>query len=149
VRILCALLFAVPLGQVLAQQSATNDLPARFFAVDVFVDTKEAPLAAYQLEFTVTNGIAKIVGIEGGEHPAFTEPPFYDPKAIQQERVILAAFSTAAPSQLPKGKTRVATIHLQATGSTELKFEAKLQAAAGSNGKRIEAAINTEEKRAK
>ena len=51
-------------------------------------------LAAYQIEFSVTNILTKIVGIEGGQHPAFREPPFYDPKAMQQERVIIAAFST-------------------------------------------------------
>jgi len=114
-------------------QSTTNS-PIRFQAVDVFVDSKDAALAAYQLEFTVASGDAKIVGIEGGEHPAFTEAPFYDPKAIQHERVILAAFSTQPAAKLPKGKTRVATIHLQVSGNYELKFEIRLHAAANSAG---------------
>jgi hypothetical protein len=49
----------------------TNPVVAtRFRAVDIFVDSTNKPLAAYQLEFTASAG-AKIVGIEGGEHAAF------------------------------------------------------------------------------
>jgi hypothetical protein len=97
----------------------TNEAPIRFRAVDIFVDSKDKPLAAYQLEFSVTGADAKIVGIEGGEHAAFSTPPFYDPKAMQQERVIIAAFSTNAVSRLPQGRTRVATIHLQTRATSE------------------------------
>ena len=122
-------------GLAFAQPVATNSV--RFQAVDVFVDSKDSTLAAYQLEFTVTSGNAKIVGIEGGEHPAFSEAPFYDPQAIQHERVILAAFSAQSADSLPTGKTRVATIHLQISGERELKFELKLQAAANSAGAEI------------
>ena len=117
--------FAFATGAV-AQSTATNAI-VRFRTVDVFVDAKDQPLAAYQLEFAVTNTSAKIVGIEGGEHPAFAQPPFYDPKAMQHERVIIAAFSTEAADKLPKEKTRVATIHLQTRGKTELGFDTKLQ----------------------
>src|SRR5512140_2968924 len=90
---------------LLAQQPATEEGRSRFGAVDIYVDSGSTPLAAYQLEFTATNGVAKIVGIEGGEHTAFRQPPFYDPKAIQHERVILAGFSTADAAGLPIGKT--------------------------------------------
>ena len=69
------------------------------------MDSGSTPLAAYQIEFTATNGIARIVGIEGGAHPAFRQPPFYDPKAIQHEHVIIASFSTANAADLPTGKT--------------------------------------------
>ena len=129
------------------QQTDTNSV--RFQAVDIFVDSQATVLAAYQLEFAVTNGNAKIVGIEGGEHPAFAEAPFYDPKAIQHERVILAAFSTQAADKLPIGKTRVATIHLQISGTDELKFETKLTTAASSDGNKISVTISATEKRAK
>src|SRR5262245_59605150 len=88
-------------ARLVAGQPAGEEGPGRFRAVDIYVDSGSAPLAAYQLEFSVTNQVAKIVGIEGGDHEAFREPPFYDPKAIQQERVILAAFSTQASEQLP------------------------------------------------
>ena len=73
----------------------------RFRTVDIYVDSKQQSVAAYQLEWTTPGGDAKIVGIEGGENPAFKEPPYYDPKAIQHERVILAAFSTANVEALP------------------------------------------------
>ena len=135
---------AVPLC---AQQPADQEPRVRFRAVDIFVDSTNAPLAAYQLEFAVTNGVAKIVGIEGGEHPAFHEAPFYDPKAMQRERVIIAAFSTNAVSQLPAGRTRVATIHLQITGDSGPEFELKLSASAGPNGDRVAAGVSAEERK--
>ena len=86
---------------LLAQQPAIEEGRSRFGAVDIYVDSGSTPLAAYQLEFAATNGVAKIVGIEGGEHAAFRQPPFYDPKAIQHERVIIASFSTAPATDLP------------------------------------------------
>lgn len=142
--LLLAFLYAF-CGQLFAQ--STNSI--RFQAIDLFADSETAALAAYQLEFTVTSGDAKIVGIEGGEHPAFAEAPFYDPKAIQQERVILAAFSTHSGDKLPRGKTRIATIHLQIRGSDELKCETRLTAAANSDGSKIAVTISATEKRAK
>ncbi len=128
-----------------AQQPATEEGRSRFRAVDIYLDAKGTPLAAYQLEFTITNVVAKIVGIEGGDNPAFRNPPFYDPKAMQHERVILAAFSTQAAEKLPSGKTRVATVHLQIIGNAEPKFELKLQAAADPEGKQITAIANCQE----
>jgi hypothetical protein len=148
-RILLALLSALICTSVSAQQTTTNNAAVRFQAVDIFVDTKDKPLATYQVEFTVTGGNAKIVGIEGGEHPAFAEPPFYDSKAMQHERVIIAAFSTAVADKLPKAKIRVATIHLQISGEDELKFEAKLQTAASADGNKLPADVSSTEKGAK
>jgi hypothetical protein len=121
----------------------------RFCAVDIYLDSKGKPLAAYQLEFSVTNGNAKIVGIEGGEHPAFEEPPFYDPKAMQHEKVILAAFSTEAAEKLPKGKTRVATIHLQTNGAGEMGIQLKLQTAGDDNGNKITPDASADERNGK
>lgn len=130
-----------------AQTASTNTL--RFQPVEIYADAHTNALAAYQLEFNVTSGNAKIVGIEGGEHAAFAEAPFYDPKAMQNESVILAAFSTQPADKLPTGKTRVATIHLQISGSDELQFETKLTTAANSEGKKIAVTISATEKRAK
>jgi hypothetical protein len=132
-----------------AEEAPTNTTAIHFQAVDVMVDSPGQSLAAYQLEFAVTNVTAKIVGIEGGEHPAFAEPPFYDPKAMQHERVILAAFSTNAVSQLPAGKTRVATIHLQISGVAQPKYHLKLPVAADANGNKIPATATIEERKAK
>src|SRR5436190_21520886 len=136
------------LGTLLAQPAATNQT-VRFQAVDIFIDSKETPLAAYQLEFQVKTGDAKVVGVEGGEHSAFKDAPFYDPKAIQQERVIIAAFSTTAADKLPKARTRVATIHLQITGHQKPEFHLRLETAATSNGNKIPVAGTFEERKAK
>jgi len=126
--------FAFFSRQVSAQGAAA---PVRFSAVEVFVDSGAQPLAAYQLTFTATSGDVKIVGIEGGEHPAFKEAPHYDPKAIQHERAILAAFNTASADNLPKGRTRVATVHVQITGAVRPVYAVKLEAAANLEGSRV------------
>lgn len=139
---------AALLGTLLAQPAGTNQT-VRFQAVDVFVDSKEVPLAAYQLEFSVKNSDAKVVGVEGGEHPAFKDAPFYDLKAIQQERVIIAAFNTATADQLPKAKTRVATIHLQILGEPQPQYVLTLQAAATAEGRKIPAEVTFEERKPK
>lgn len=124
--------------------SATNTI--RFRTVDITLDSGDQALAAYQVAFTATGGNAKIVGIEGGEHPAFKEPPFYDPKAMQGERVIIGAFSTNAADKLPAGKTRVATIHLQTTGDSMPRYEVQVKAAATVGGKKISVHANAGER---
>ena len=140
------LLVAVLLGTWLAQPAVTNQA-VQFRAVDIFIDSKETPLAAYQLEFRVKTGDAKVVGVEGGEHPAFKDAPFYDPQAIQHERVIIAAFSTAAADKLPEGKTRVATIHVQLSGHQPPQFDLRLEAAATTGGKSIRVEGTFEERK--
>jgi hypothetical protein len=145
--LLATILFLGLAARLFAQPAAPEQGGTRFCAVDIYMDSKAAPLAAYQLEFAVTNSVAKIVGIEGGEHPAFHEPPFYDPKAMQHERVIIAAFNTAAADKLPSGRTRVATIHLLITASGPLQCELKLQAAGNAEGVRIAATASFEERK--
>ena len=147
-RLLGVMIFVLAAG-LFAQQPALEEGRSRFRAVDIYVDSKGTPLAAYQLEFYATNGVAKIVGIEGGEHAAFREAPFYDPKAIQHERAIIAAFSMASSDKLPTGKTRVVTIHIQVIGAEEPRFELKLQTAGGVNGRRISVEASLEERKAK
>jgi len=135
------LLLTLSLLPALAAEPATA---TRFQAIHVYLDAREEPLAAYQLLLRATTGNVKIVGIEGGESDAFKQPPYYDPKAIQQERVILAAFSTRPKSELPTGKVRVATIHLQVTGDAAPEFETKLQAAANHDGRKLAPIISLE-----
>ena len=130
-----------------AQQPANEEGRTRFRTIDIFVDSRSTPLAAYQVEFAATNGMVKIVGIEGGEPEAFRQPPVYDPKAMQQDRVIIASFSTADASTLPKGKTRVATIHIQVSGDQVPQFEIKLQTAGDSRGQKISAHATFEERK--
>jgi len=140
-------LFLWPAAELLAQPPADEEGRTRFCAVDIFIDSGSTPLAAYQFRFAVTNGTARIVGIEGGEHAAFRQPPFYDPKAIQTDVAIVAAFSTAPSAELPAGKTRVATIHLRVTESSRRQFELKLQTAADARGNKFTCVATFEERK--
>jgi hypothetical protein len=113
--------------------------PSRFSAVHVYVDSGDKPLAAYQFELTAKSGSAKLVGLEGGDHAAFRQPPYYDPRALLNDKVIVAAFSTAA--DLPKNKTRVATLMVRVAGQGEPTYDARLTAAATADGGRIDARL--------
>ena len=125
-------------GQETRPVSATQPV-IRFTAVDVFVDSGEQPLAAYQFEFAAEVGGIKIVGIEGGEHSAFAEPPYYDEAAMNHDRAIIAAFNTGR--DLPRGKTRIARLHLQITGGPEPQYAVKLDVAGSTDGSEIEAVV--------
>ena len=116
----------------------TSEPSVRFATVDVSVDPKGQPLAAYQLEFVADAQRVKLVGVEGGDHAAYREPPYYDPAALSRHRVILAAFSTS--SDLPRSATRVARLHLQITGNEKPAWEAKLMVAADAGAQKIPAA---------
>ena len=105
---------------------------ASFRPVAVYLDSGDQPLAAYQVEIIVRG--AEIVGVEGGEHPAFQDAPYYDPAALQGGRIIIAAFNTG--SDLPHGKTRVATLHMRETAAAP-DYEITLIAAASTGGTRI------------
>ena len=120
-----------------------------FRSVDIFIDSGNQPLAAYQLTFRSTNGSIKIVGIEGGEHSAFAEPPYYDPEAMQKDHVIIAAFNTSPATQLPSGRTRVATIHLQTDVNPAPSYKLEVSAAATSDGKRISVKAHLQERTAR
>jgi hypothetical protein len=112
---------------------------SRFAVVDVYVDAGDVPLAAWQVEVRAVAGSVKLVGVEGGEHAAFREPPFYDPAALHagdgksDGRIILGAFNIG--DELPTGRTRVARLHVEVEG--EAKYEAKLTACATRDGDRI------------
>jgi len=124
-------------------------VPRTFRAVDLFVDSGSQPLAAYQLSFACAAADAKIVGIEGGEHSAFAEPPYYDPKAMQNNRVVVAAFNTASSGQLPRGRMRIATIHIQTSASAERRYELKVDAAATAAGESMTVSAEAIERNAK
>jgi hypothetical protein len=139
-------LSAAVAGAVLAQP-ASSDANVRYCAVDIVIDSRGNPLAAYQCEFFVKTGSAKVVGVEGSKHPAFKDAPFYDPAAIQHERVILAAFTTTSADKLPVGKTRVATVHLQITGERNPGYAVKLETAATLEGRKIAVETTYEERK--
>ena len=131
---------------VLAQQSeqdySTAQPGVRFAPLHIYLDSGNNSLAAYQFELKATAGQIKIVGVEGGSHKAFKEAPYYDPAALAKDRIIIAAFSTG--SDLPKGRTRIATVHLQIVGDTEPQYELKLAVAGDADGKEIPAEITFE-----
>jgi hypothetical protein len=112
--------------------------------VAVFVECGDAPLAAYQLDLRATTGNVRIVGIEGGEHAAFADPPYYDPAAIQGDRVIIGAFSTAPADTLPTGRTRIATVHVQVSGDRQPEYKAELSVAATVDGGAIPGRLTLE-----
>jgi len=122
--------------------SRPTEPSVRFAPVHIYIDSGDAPLAAYQFELRATTSSVKIVGVESGEHPAFNDAPYYDPAALMNDRIIIAAFSTGA--DLPKGRTRIATIHLQITGDTEPRYELKLTVAADADGREFPAEITFE-----
>ncbi len=118
--------------------------PVRFVPVDVFVDSGREQLAAYQVEVEVVAGDAQIVGVEGGEHPAFVNPPYYDAKALMGGRIILAAFSTSP--ELPDGRHRAFTLHVREAGGA-VKYRLKLVAAGDGSGDELPATVSLERRR--
>jgi hypothetical protein len=112
-----------------AHAVATQDAEkVRFGVLDIAVQIPDgAELGAYQIDLTPLPDLptrVRVVGIEGGEHDAFRTPPFYDPEAIGSERVILAAYSTAA--ELPTGMSRIARVHYEITGEGDLPAPVQL-----------------------
>ncbi len=114
-----------------------QDEPVHFTAIDVYVDSVDQRLAAYQFELAAEIGQITIVGVEGGQHQAFAEPPYYDPEALNNKRIIIADFNTG--DDLPVGRTRVARIHLRVTGNQPPEYVVKLDVAASPEGHPIEA----------
>jgi hypothetical protein len=115
----------------------------RFASLHIYLDSENHALAAYQFELKATAGQIKIVGIENGEHPAFKEePPYYDPAAMANDRIIIAAFSTG--KDLPKGRTRIASIQLQIIGDVEPEYALKLTIVGDADGNEIPAKITYE-----
>ena len=141
--ILAGICLIVP---VLAQQSeqdySTAQSGVRFAPLHIYIDSGNSSLAAYQFELKTAAGQIKIVGVEGGRHEAFKEAPYYDSAALAKDRIIIAAFSTG--SDLPKGRTRIATIHLQIAGDAEPQYDLKLAVAADADAKEIPAEITFE-----
>jgi hypothetical protein len=119
--------------------SGAEPARARFETLDVILDA-ERPVAAYQVEIFVREGESSIVGVEGGEAP-FDEPPFYDPAALSQGRIILASFDTRAT--VAAGRHRVASLHVREVGGAAA-YEIRLTVAADIDGRRGAATASLE-----
>ena len=116
-----------------------------FTTVDVFV-VSDTPVAAWQVELTERRGAMQIVGIERGDDSTFRDPPFYDRVALERsttDRIVLASFSLSDAAQLPRGKVRVARVHVRATGSAQ-DYEARLVAVGTADGRPIDAQLSLE-----
>jgi hypothetical protein len=110
-----------------------------FAFVDVVVDSGSTPLAAWQVELVDGTKQASIVGIEGGEHAAFRDPPYHDRRALQKNRVVIAAFQT--DGALPTGSTRVARVHYHTSGMSPV-WHVQIVTAADADGRPIQAAVS-------
>jgi hypothetical protein len=135
--------WAMPTLQLVAaatiEERAKPDDSARFTVIDVFIDSRAEPLAAYEFELTTQSGDVQIVGIERGDDPNFSDPPYYDPAAMSQNRVIVGAFNTTA--NLPLGKTRVARLHVRVGPGERATYATKLIVAGSREGKAIGASV--------
>jgi hypothetical protein len=147
--LICISLIVPVLAQQADRYETAVQQKVRFAQLHIYLDSGNRALAAYQFELKATAGRpalakadVKIVGVENGEHPAFKEPPYYDPAALANDRIIIAAFSTG--KNLPKGRTRVTTIQLQIIGEVEPKYALELTVAGDANGNEIPAEITYE-----
>ena len=139
----------VGVGQGEDGRAPEVDAPVvRFAAYDVFVDSEDEGLGAWQVDVKAAEGqnagTVKIVGIEGGETDVYKEPPVYDPRAMMRDRVIIGAWSTE--KELPRGRTRVARIHVRLEGPAEWEpeFDVALDTAATGEGAVIAGEVSLE-----
>lgn len=101
-----------------------------FMHVELLVDTGTTPLAAYQVRIKPKRAAIRFVGVEGGDHDAFRTPPYYDPRALRQGDLILAAFSTNPAPLLPTGLRRLAALHIHVADGLPPEFDLELITAA-------------------
>src|SRR5690606_27878989 len=120
--------------------AASPAISSRFEVRDVLVDPGGAPLAAWQFELIDPENRVAIVGVEGGEHPAFRDPPYYDPASLARGRLKVAAFDLGR--ELPRARTRVARLHLAVRGEGDPPLEVRLVVAGDPEGREIPASIS-------
>lgn len=147
-RKLIAILMTLAISTALVRAQPPADMAGdddvRFVAFDVYIDSGDESLAAYQLDISDLSGRSKIVGVEGGEATAFDAPPYYDPAALHNEgRIILGAFTI--DDDATTGRTRVARLHMQIEGEQPVDFDVKLIVAADADGRDIDANVTITE----
>jgi hypothetical protein len=120
-----------------AAAAGPQEAPRDFGWIEVWIDSGADALAAWQVDVRITSPDARIAGIEGGDPAAFREPPTYDPRALRGERAVLAAFSTAPAEGLPRGRVRLATIHVELPAGATPQATITLEAAADPEGRRL------------
>lgn len=151
ILLLAGLLGATPpvLPQSVLSQSAlppSDGNNPRFAAIDIYLEASE-PLAAWQFELRESSGLMRVVGVENGDSGAFRDAPYYDLAAVNEgmaDRIIVADYSTNPAAELPTGRSRVATVHVQLEGPTEPDYVLNLMTAGGADGAPIRASIEFE-----
>ena len=116
---------------------------ARFEAVAIYLQSDE-PVAAWQFELGESSGQMRVVGIENGDSAAFEGAPYYDLEAVsggEADRIIVADYSLRPADELPTGRHRVATVHVQLQGFAEPEYNLSLMAAGGADGQPIQASV--------
>ena len=130
-------------GAALSAWPQAADPDIRFAALDIFVETAE-PLAAWQFELRESSGRMRVVGVENGDSAAFGDAPYYDLDAVNAgaaDRIIVADYSLGSAGELPTGRSRIATIHVQLEGTAAPDYVVNLVAAGGAGGEPIQASI--------
>ena len=134
------------LGAAAALSLAAQPEAGRFAAVDVFV-MSDTPVAAWQVELTERSGAMQLVGIERGDDATFRDPPFYDRVVLERaatDRIVLASFSLSDAERLPRGRVRIARVHVRTTGAAEPDYDLRLVAAGAADGQPIAAELSFE-----
>ena len=140
--LLCVGLLAATLP-VLPQSDGTD---FRFAALDIYFEAAE-PLAAWQFELRESSGRMRVVGVENGDSAAFRDAPYFDLATVNDgmaDHIIVADYSMNPTADLPTGRSRVATVHIQLEGLAEPEYVLSLMAAGGADGEPIQASIEFE-----
>lgn len=110
-----------------------------FTVVDVFIDPRGTPMAAYQFELSVAQGTVNFVGVEKGDGAGFQDPPYYDPAATNGSRIVVGAFNVGG--RLPQNRTRMARLHVHVQGDVKPIYNVRLMTAGDADGKPIPADV--------
>lgn len=116
--------------------------PRIFGTIVVTLDPAGQELAGWQLRADFGKSDARIVGVEGGEHPAYADPPHYDPKALNTGEIILAALGSN--EELPTDATIVAILHVEHDRSGLPPLEISEVVAVGADGNEITVTVTQE-----
>ena len=142
-RLVSILVCVGAIGAALSAWPQAADTDIRFAALEVFLETAE-PLAAWQFELRESSGRMRVVGVENGASGVFGDAPYYDLEAVSggtADRIIVADYSLNPADELPTGRNRIATIHVQLQGTAAPDYVLSLVAAGGANGEPIQASI--------
>jgi len=136
---LCVASASLAMNRLNPERPENLQQTSSFRFIDVYVDAHEKPLGAFQFDARLGNGV-ELVGLEGGDHPAFHTPPKYDPKALSQSRVIVADYSLEGANA--RGAVRIARLHVFVPDTRQLDPTIKLSVASSAAGKAIDASIS-------